>query len=80
MRWWKELIVSTIAYWFMVAVVVVFLAFLQGDCGAGTTDAEAASCLRHGRFVVWTAITVFLVAYIGIVVWWTTKRGRDQKD
>jgi Na+-driven multidrug efflux pump len=77
-RWWIELIVSTIAYWVMVAVVVAFLAFFQGDCGAGTTDAERSACLRHGHFVVWTVITVFLAAYVAIVVWWTTRREKSE--
>ena len=80
MRWWIELIVSTIAYWIMVAVVVVLLAFFQGDCGAGTTDTEAAACLRNGHSVVWAAIIVFALAYSGIVLWWARWRTKGRRS
>ena len=78
MRWWIELVVSTIAYWICVAVLVALVSVLLGDCAAGTTDAEAASCLREGHVTVWTVITVSLVAYVGIVAWWVSKRNKSE--
>lgn len=80
MRWWIELIVSSIAYWVCAAIVVFILVLLHPDCVAGNTDAHAAACVRTWHDVVWTAISVFLVAYAGIVLWWTTKRGERRRD
>ena len=78
MRWWIELIVSTLAYWICAAVVVVILAFFLGHCGHGS-DAERAACVREARTVVWVFIAVALTAYLAIVGWWITRRRPTSK-
>lgn len=79
MRWWIELILSTIAYWIGVAVVVVILAFFLGHCGHGS-DAERAACVREARMVVWVFIALALAAYLAIVGWWITKRRQSSRS
>jgi len=53
------------AAWLGVTAVAVWI---HGDCGAGTTQAELASCVTEQRWLFWTAIVLGAALWAATIV------------
>jgi hypothetical protein len=74
---WVWLVVGTIAYWAIWLGIAGLVMFVHGDCWAGTTEVEAASCAREKGWVGLAVLALAAVLY-GMTIWGFVKRSRGQ--
>jgi hypothetical protein len=72
---WLLVGVGSVAYWLAAIGVMGLLVFFMGNCGAGTTDAELASCVREQRIVAWVWLALALAAYVA-TLWGLARKRR----
>ena len=75
MRPWLRILLWSLLFWAVWAGVAGLAMTVHGDCGIGTTDAEAAACVREKADLGLAALAIGGIAY-ALLLWRMLRRGR----
>ena len=77
MRPWLRILLWSLAFWAVWLGIVGLAMTVHGDCGVGSTAAEAAACVREkARLAVFaTALGALLYAF---ALWLVVRRSRGR--
>ena len=75
MRPWLRILLWSLLFWSVWAGAAGLAMTVHGDCGIGTTDAEAAACVREKADLGLAALAIGGIAY-ALLLWRMLRSGR----
>ena len=75
MKLWLRIVLWSLLFWAIWVGIAGLAMTVHGDCGIGTTDAEAAACVREKGRVGLAAMAIGAVVYA--LALWRFARRRD---
>ena len=68
------LVLGSAVYWAAWLGITAVVILTHGDCGAGTTQAELASCVNEQRWIFWALVAVGAALWIFTIIGWVKER------
>ena len=74
-----RILLVTALFWAVWVGIAGLAMVVHGDCGIGTTDAEATACIREKGWVGIVVVAIGAVVY-AIIIWMMARRARPRDE